>query len=100
MLPGGPGPSELALPGLLVAPWDMIFAIPKNLSKNRPVRHIPFGAHFRQFHQNNEKNVEMRVILGPSCTHFLRFFDGCSFSWNFSHFSMKNLKNEKVSPDT
>ena len=38
----------------------------------------------------------MRVIWGASWSHFLRFFDSCSFSWNFSHFSMKHIKNEKM----
>ena len=38
----------------------------------------------------------MRIILGPSWSHFLRFFDGCSFSLNFSCFSMKNIKISKM----
>ena len=53
MLLGGPGPSELALAGLLVAPWDMFFVIPKIYQKNRPTRHTPLRADFRQFGQNN-----------------------------------------------
>ena len=96
MLLGGPGPSELALAGLLVAPWDMFFAIPKICQKIDPSNTHLLGSIFASSTKITQKNVEMGIILGPSVTHFLRFFDGCSFSLNFSHFSMKNIKIEKM----
>ena len=96
MLLGGPGPSELALAGLLVAPWDMFFAIPKICQKIDPSNTHLLGPIFASSTKITQKNVEMRVILGPSWSHFLRIFDGCSFALNFSHFSMKNIKIEKM----
>ena len=46
MLLGGPGASELALPGLLVAPWDVFFAIPKICQKIDPPNTYIWGAMF------------------------------------------------------
>ena len=102
MLLGGPGPSELALSGLLVAPWDMFFAIPKIYQKIDPSDTHLWGLIFASSAKITQTNAEMSVILGPSVSPFLRFFDGCSFSLKFSHFSMKNIKiekNEEVPPD-
>ena len=85
-----------------MAPWDMFFAIPKIYQKIDPSNTHLLGPIFARSSKITEKNVEMRIILGPSWSHFLRSFNGCSFSMNFSHFSMKNIKNEKhekVSPD-
>ena len=96
MLLGGPGPSELALSGLPVAPWDMFFAIPKICQKIDPSNIYLLGPIFASSTKITKKNIEMRVIWGASWSHFLRFFDSCSFSWNFSHFSMKHIKNEKM----
>ena len=79
-----------------MAPWDMFFAIPKIYQKINPSDTHLWGLIFASPAKITQKNVEMGIILGPSVTHFLRFFDGCSFSLNFSHFSMKNIKIEKM----
>ena len=91
MLLGGPGPSELALSGLPMAPWDMFFAIPKLYQKIDPPNTHLLGPIFARSSKITGKNVEMRIILGPSWNHFLRFFDGYIFSLNFSYVSMKNI---------
>ena len=96
MLLGGSGPSEFALSGLPMAPWDMFFAIPKICQKIDPSNTYLLGPIFASSTKIKGKNIEMRIILGPSWSHFLRFFDGCSFSLNFSYFSMKNIKIEKM----
>ena len=96
MLLGGAGPSELALSGLPMAPWDMFFAIPKIYQKIDLSNTHLLGPIFARSSKIAEKHVEMRIMLGPSWSHFLRSFNGCSFSMNFSHFSKKNTKNEKM----
>ena len=96
MLLGGPGPSELALSGFPMAPWDMFFAIPKIYQKIDPSDTHLWGLIFASSAKITQTNTEISVILGPSVSHFLRFFDGCSFSLKSSRFSMKNIHIEKM----
>ena len=79
-----------------MAPWDMFFVIPKICQKIDPSTKYLVEPMFASLTKMTNKNVEMKVILDRSCSYFLRFFDGCSFSLNFSHFSMKNIKIEKM----
>ena len=95
MLPGGPGPSELALSGLPVAPWDVLFVIPKICQKIDLSKTHLCGAMFTISAEITKKVREIRLIWGPSLSHFYRFFKVSVFSSNFGHFSMKKLKNKK-----
>ena len=96
MLPGGPGPSELALSGLPVAPWDVLFVIPKICQKIDLSNTHLCGAMFTISAEITKKVRKIRLIWGPSLSHFYRFFKVSVFSSNFGHFSMKKLKNKKM----
>ena len=96
MLPGGPGPSKLALSGLPVAPWDVLFVILKICQKIDLSKTHLCGAMFTISAEITKKVRKIRLIWGPSLSHFYRFFKVSVFSSNFGHFSMKKLKNKKM----
>ena len=54
------------------------------------------GAMFTISAEITKKTRNMRLIWGPSLSHFYRFFKVSVFSSNFGHFSMKKLKNKKM----
>ena len=54
------------------------------------------GAMFTISAEITKKVRKIRLIWGPSLSHFYRFFKVSVFSSNFGHFSMKKLKNKKM----
>ena len=102
MLLGRPGLFELALSGLPVAPWDVLFVIPKICQKIDLSKTHLCGAMFTISAEITKKVHKMRLIWGPSLSHFYRGFQGFRVFikfWSFFDEKTKKQKNEQVPPD-
>ena len=95
MLLGGPGASELALPGLLVAPWDVFFAIPKICQKIDPPNTYLLGAIFANLTKIAKKTFKMRSFWVPPGVIFWCFSRALVFHRILVIFRCKNYKHKK-----
>ena len=73
-----------------------VFCDSKTLSKNRPTKHTPFGAYFRQVKQNNGKKRWNEDHFGSLLGSFCELFSVTYCFMFFGYFSTKkNKKNKK-----